>query len=428
MIAIIGCGASGMMAAISAARAGKKVTILEHNDKPGRKLAVTGNGKCNLLNENREPGNYRSQDSRFVESVFAAFSAVDEIAFLREIGIPVRNKRGYYYPHSETAASVVAAFAEEMERLRVRVLYGAEVTKVSPLTADVNGYRIEYTIAQDSRQMYAESVIFACGGPAGDHLGAGDFGFRELRRLGLTVSEPHPALVPLLLSNKNAKTVSGVRLDAEVTIDTAGESNDLPEAGSEKGISSGLGLPKTEFGEVVWTDYGISGIPVMQLSRFAEEALSCGKKVLIRLNFLRDMSNEEALREVMRRTQEEAFSERDIEHAMDGLVPSKLMYVILFRAGVSPQKPAREITPDEARRIHKELTDMTLPVTGTRPFAYAQAARGGVSLSEINPDTCECVRFPGLYVTGELLDMDGNCGGYNLQWAFATGAIAGRNA
>ena len=298
----------------------------------------------------------------------------------------------------------------------------------APLTADVNGYRIEYTIAQDSRQMYAESVIFACGGPAGDHLGAGDFGFRELRRLGLTVSEPHPALVPLLLSNKNAKTVSGVRLDAEVTIDTAGESNDLPEAGSEKGISSGLGLPKIEFGEVVWTDYGISGIPVMQLSRFAEEALSCGKKVLIRLNFLRDMSNEEALREVMRRTREEAFSERDIEHAMDGLVPSKLMYIILLRAGVSPQKPAREITPDEARRIHKELTDMTLPVTGTRPFAYAQAARGGVSLSEINPDTCECVRFPGLYVTGELLDMDGNCGGYNLQWAFATGAIAGRNA
>ena len=428
MIAIIGCGASGMMAAISAARAGKKVTIFEHNDKPGRKLAVTGNGKCNLLNENREPGNYRSKDSGFVERVFAAFSAEDEIAFLRDIGIPVRNKRGYYYPHSETAASVVAAFAAEMERLRVRILYGAEVTKVSRLTEEVNGYRIEYTMAQDSRKMYAESVIFACGGPAGDHLGAGDFGFRELRRLGLTVSDPHPALVPLLLSNRNAKTVSGVRLDAEVTVDTVDKAGELRKSVGEICMPSNSELPKTEFGEVVWTDYGISGIPVMQLSRFAEEALSCGKEVLIKLNFLRDMSSGEALREVMRRTTEETFAERDIEHAMDGLVPSKLMYVMLLRAGVSPQKPAREITPDEARRIHGELTCMTLSVTGTRPFAYAQAARGGVSLSEINPDTCECVRFPGLYVTGELLDMDGNCGGYNLQWAFATGAIAGRNA
>ena len=411
MIGIIGCGASGMLAAITAAREGASVTVFEHNEKPGRKLLATGNGKCNLTNDNQSPENFRGDDREAIGRILNIFTKDDELAFFREIGIITREKRGYRYPHSEQAASVVNALAAEMNRLRVRVIYGADVTGVA---RDGDSYVISYTCGGAANEARVTSCILACGGPAGERLGESDTGFRILRKLGVAVGRYVPALVPLITENKHARTVSGVRLEAGVTLFVT------ERDGAKKEYK--------ERGEIVFTDYGVSGIPVMQLSRFAAVALDRGGRAQITLDFMPEYTTEEVSEEVKRRATDTHFSNRSVEESLEGLVPGKLRYVLLLRAGVDPVKAAASMTDAEIAAVTTELTAMTMTVTGTRPFANAQVTCGGVPLSEIVPERCEVKNMPGLFVTGELLDMDGNCGGYNLQWAFATGAIAGRAA
>ncbi|MBO4627776.1 MAG: NAD(P)/FAD-dependent oxidoreductase [Lachnospiraceae bacterium] len=411
MIGIIGCGASGMLAAITAAREGASVTVFEHNEKAGRKLLATGNGKCNLTNDNQSPDNFRGDDRESIGRILDIFTKDDELAFFREIGIVTKEKRGYRYPHSEQAASVVNALVSEMERLRVRVIFGADVTGVEK---DGDSYVISYTCGGKASEARVSSCILACGGPAGERLGESDAGFRILKKLGVPVGRYVPALVPLLAENKHAKTVSGVRLEAGVTLTVSERDGDVSEY--------------QEHGEIVFTDYGVSGIPVMQLSRFAAVALDRGGRVTITLNFMPEYTAEEVSEEIERRAKGEHFSNRSVEEALEGLVPGKLRYAVLLRAEVDPVKNADRLTDREIAAVVSELTAMTLTVTGTRPFANAQVTCGGVALAEIDPQSCEVKSMPGLFVTGELLDMDGNCGGYNLQWAFATGAIAGRAA
>ena len=411
MIGIIGCGASGMLAAITAAREGASVTVFEHNEKAGRKLLATGNGKCNLTNDNQSPDKFRGDDRESIGRILDTFTKDDELAFFREIGIVTKEKRGYRYPHSEQAASVVNALAAEMNRLRVRVIYGADVTGVA---RDGDSYVISYTCDGKASEARVASCILACGGPAGERLGESDAGFRILRKLGVAVGRYVPALVPLLAENKHAKTVSGVRLEAGVTLKVSERDGGVSEY--------------QEHGEIVFTDYGVSGIPVMQLSRFAAVALDRGGRAEITFNFMPEYTAEEVSEEIGRRAKGEHFSNRSVEEALEGLVPGKLRYVVLLRVGVDPLKSADRLSDCEIAAVTGELTAMTLTVTGTRPFANAQVTCGGVALSEISPISCEVKSMPGLFVTGELLDMDGNCGGYNLQWAFATGAIAGRAA
>ena len=407
MICIIGCGASGMLAAIQAARAGAAVTVLEHNDRPGRKLLATGNGKCNLTNDNQSLENFRGECREEIAGIVDAFSEEALLSFFREIGILTKEKRGYRYPRSEQALSVVTALSSEMRRLRVRVLFGADVTKVS---GSDNDYEIFYTIDGKEYRMRSETLVFACGGPAGERLGQSDFGLRMLRTLGVPVNTPTPALVPLLCKNPHAKTVSGVRMEAGVTLTVGNESY-------------------KEHGEIVWTDYGISGIPVMQLSRYASEALRDGRcPVTIAVNSLPDMTAEEISAEIGRRTSEEAFHGRSAEEAMDGLVPKKLLFVLLKDSGIDPEAPVSAVTDKKREELGRRLAKSEYTVTGTRPWEYAQVMRGGVPLTAIDPESCEVRGHAGLFVTGELLDMDGNCGGYNLQWAFATGTVCGRAA
>ena len=294
-----------------------------------------------------------------------------------------------------------------MRRLRVRVLFGADVTKVS---GSDNDYEIFYTIDGKEYRMRSETLVFACGGPAGERLGQSDFGLRMLRSLGVPVNDPTPALVPLLCKNPHAKTVSGVRMEAGVTLTVGNESY-------------------KEHGEIVWTDYGISGIPVMQLSRYASEALRDGRcPVTIAVNSLPDMTAEEISAEIERRTSEETFRGRSAEEAMDGLVPKKLLFVLLKDSGIDPEAPVSAVTEKKREELVRRLAKSEYTVTGTRPWEYAQVMRGGVPLTAIDPESCEVRGHAGLFVTGELLDMDGNCGGYNLQWAFATGTVCGRAA
>ncbi|MBQ2558691.1 MAG: aminoacetone oxidase family FAD-binding enzyme [Lachnospiraceae bacterium] len=405
MVVIIGCGASGMLAAIMAARQGVSVTVLEHNDRPGRKLLATGNGKCNLTNDNQSLDNFRSSYREEIKDIIDAFSEEDLLRFFREIGIITKERKGYRYPRSEQASSVVTVLVSEMQRLRVRVICGAEVTKVSGNYSD---YEVSYTMDGQKYTLKSENVVFACGGPAGERLGQSNFGIKMLRNMGVLVGHCAPALVPLLLRNPCAKTVSGVRMEADVTLTVGKESY-------------------REHGEIVWTDYGVSGIPVMQLSRYATFELEDDMiPVRIAFHFLPEMTDEEITGELTRRVNGEAFRTRSAEDAMEGLVPKKLLYVLLKGAGIDPEAPAGTITEKQLKLLKLQLTNKEFTVTGTRPWEFAQVMKGGVPLSAIDTKTCEVRGHEGLYITGELLDMDGNCGGYNLHWAFATGAVCGR--
>ena len=405
MIGIIGCGASGMVAAIYAARAGASVTILEHNEKPGRKILATGNGHCNLTNEEQGIENYRGEDTATIREILVGFTKEDELALFAELGVPTTCKRGYWYPRTGQAATVATALAEELARLRVRILYGTNVTAVR---AEKNAFTVAAVTGDGPRDYTFDKLVLACGGPAGDRLGQSDDGFRMLRKLGVPISPVMPALVPLCLENRLAKTISGVRTEASVTLCCGGREY-------------------REQGEIVWTDYGISGIPVMQLSGFASEALSEKTPVTIRLDFMSEYTREQLLTELVDRTKSPYTAQRDAEGALSGFVPGKLTYALLKRAGIDEKTPASGLTEEKLGAFAEQLKAMTLTVTDTRGFAYAQVAKGGVPLTEIDGRTMELRRIPGLYVTGELLAMDGNCGGYNLQWAFATGAIAGRS-
>lgn len=405
MIGIIGCGASGMMAAVMAARKGIPVTVLEHNDKPGKKLLATGNGKCNLLNDNQDIRCFRGHDRDNIGKVLQAFTKEDELSVFREIGLLTKNKNGYYYPRSEQAASVVNCLYEEMNRLRIRVLYGFDVRSVRHRKGE---FLVTGSCQGEPAECRFSEIILACGGLAGKNLGESSVGWDIAKSMGHTVSPCTPALVPLCLAEKKLKTVSGVRTEALVTV----------ICGTEK---------QSEFGEIVWTDYGISGIPVMQLSRYASIALAEHKSARIQLNFLPEMTKDDVTAMLKQRCLSPFLGERTAEAAFGGILPGKLLYFLLCKAGIPADGIARGIRDEQIDKLSQMMTEITFDITGTRAYEFAQVTCGGVSLSEINPETMESKLRKGLYITGELLDMDGTCGGYNLQWAFATGAIAGRS-
>ena len=411
MIGIIGCGASGMLAAIMAARSGCKVTVLEHNDRPGRKLLATGNGKCNLTNEDQSGGNFRSDLPEIAQAIRGQFSKEELLGFFREIGIPAHCRRGYWYPQCEQASAVVTALAEELRRLRVRVLYGVDVVRAERSAKGGNdSFIVTLNDSGITRTMRFDQMVLACGGPAGDRLGQSDFGFRALRSLGVPVMRYQPALVPLVLERTgvDAKAdIAGVRLEAELTL----------VCGTDE---------YREKGEIVWTDYGISGIPVMQLSRYAAKALNDRREVRITVDMVPDFTADEIYQEVMSRRMNPVFTERNASEALLGIVPEKISNWLMTRAGISAKEPFAKTSEAGLARYAEDMSGLTLRVKGLRPYAQAQTTCGGVPLSEVIPETMEIKAVPGLYVTGELLDVDGACGGYNLQWAFATGAVAGR--
>lgn len=407
---VIGGGASGMVAAIMAARNGHSVTIWEHNDKLGKKLYATGNGKCNLTNSVYAPEYYRGGDSGFVEAVLEQFSVEDTKALFQSLGLMLKERNGYWYPMSEQAASVVSVLTYELRRLGVRIMLTCDVTDISK---KADGFTITYVHREVGQgTATADKVVLSCGDKAGQNLGAGDGGYRLAQALGHSVTPLMPALVPLCSKEKWLKTVSGVRLEVGLTLE---------------GVRGERKHTKTERGEMVFADYGISGIPVMQLSRYAADWRRKGEAVCVRVDLLPGISYEELTRSVAERISDEVYAERTAEEAMCGILPKKLMYVILRQAGINPERGVTCITSGQAQALVNLMKGLSIVITGEKPFENAQVTAGGIPLSEVEPRTCQSKSVDGLYLTGELLDVDGTCGGYNLQWAWSTGAVAGKS-
>lgn len=399
-IIVIGGGASGLVAAIYAARQKNQVTILEHKDKIGKKILATGNGKCNYTNLNQQPEFYRGDEPSFARKVLSEFDVNYTIAFFKELGIYPKVKNGYVYPNSEQASSVAEVLRLELERLEVEICYEVHAESI---VKQKNRYRIltnqgEYT---------ADQVIIAAGGCASPNLGSDGSGYKLARDLGHAIIKPLPALVQLKSASKYFKALAGVRTEASVRLFV----NDQYTAAEE--------------GELLLAAYGVSGIPILQLSRYASRALSEKKRVHLILDYMPSLKREEVFDLLMERIKRNP--ERTMEEILIGLWNNKLAYIGLRENGIDPEAICRSIGKQKLGDLVNRFKEWKVTITDTNSFDQAQVTAGGIDTREINPLTLESKLNKGIYFTGEIIDVDGTCGGYNLQWAWTTGAVAGMN-
>jgi predicted Rossmann fold flavoprotein len=404
-VVILGGGAAGMMAAIWAGRQGARVLVIEYNDTLGKKILSTGNGRCNYSHRNLELTDYRSNtgDVSFFETAFSLVSAEDTRKFFHSIGLFDRAKGDLLYPRSMQAASVLEVLRQQIFLEKIPVLYH---TKVKAPVQTPEGFLL--TLPQN-RSIYAGRLIIACGGAASAVSGSTDDGFYYAKSLGHTIEPVVPALTFLTLRGNPLAALSGVRCDGVIR---------LYEGDQCRG---------TERGELQMASYGLSGIPVFQLSRYASYGLLHQQPLRVELDVMPDYSNEEIIDYI------ESFAshtERDAELSacLIGMLHPKLVSWLLDITGISPKQRIADCTGEQLRELAERIKNSRYEVIGTGDKKSAQITAGGVSLREIDPLTMESVLVPGLYFAGEVMDVDGICGGYNLQWAWTSGCIAGINA
>lgn len=394
-IIVIGGGASGLAAAICAARQGASVLILERMTRIGKKLLATGNGKCNYTNQSIDVHCYHSRKLSVVREILEFFDEKKTEAFFMELGILPKVKDGYVYPNSMQAASVLDALRFELERLGVHIVTENEVKAVLP---EGKGFRI-----QGGDTVYrCRRVIFACGGKASEKLGSNGSGYAMLKALGHRIIPVVPALTGLKAKEKFYKKLAGVRVEAAISLVVDGEIIDEHR------------------GEVQLAEYGISGIPVFQVSGQAAYGLLKGQQVRCTLDFFPDQTEEALVRLLEKRQQQ--FLGRPAEVFETGFLNRKLIHECLRLAGGS------QSSLPEMKALAGVLKHFPSTIVESRGFDFAQVCAGGVDLNEICSRNCESLLYPGLYIVGELLDADGICGGYNLQWAWSTGCLAGTAA
>ena len=403
-IAIIGGGASGLTAAISAARAGaKRVAILEKLPRVGKKLLATGNGRCNILNANARPEAYFG-DREFSRAALNAFSYEQAVRFFASLGLEIRlEENGCAYPASNQAAAVLDCLRFSAMEAGAEEITDFEADSIAP-------GRDEFTVtAMDGRKIAARRVIVACGGLAAPKLGGGNGFKRLLAPLGHTFTPCLPALSPLKTDPADVAGLKGLRFNGRIALFVDGR-----EASSETG-------------EILFTESGISGIAAMQLSVFASEALNRRRAIAAQMSLLE--TDEKAayayLKERARR-----MPSRLLEEFLTGAVVKRMGQMALKRAGAYPlSREASSLTEEEVKRLARELTAWRVNVTGVSGFDAAQVMLGGAKASEeFSSETMESKIVRGLFAAGELFAVTGPCGGYNLTWAWASGLIAGRSA
>jgi len=422
VIIIIGGGASGMMASITAAQLNKKakIILIEHGDRLGKKILVTGNGKCNLTNRNMDISCYRSDNLSFVEDALSLFGTADTERFFENIGLLLKEKNGYMYPYSEQAATVSDVLRGELARCNVDVQLS---TKINKIVAKDNCFEIH---CEDNKKFVGDRIILATGSKASPKTGSDGSGYELARQLGHKIIKPLPALVQLVCEGNFWKGIAGVRCDANVVI----KADDK--------------LVCEERGELQLTEYGISGIPVFQVSRYAVRALDEGQNVSANIDFLPALSEEKIFKFIKSQIElsksmfavyksEETNKNRGnfskiVEESLNGFLNKKITVFILKEAKIQANKTLEKLTDKEIKLIIKLIKHFEVKVTGSKSFDMAQVCSGGVDTTQVDSRTMQSKKTKGLYFVGELLDVDGICGGYNLQWAWTSGYLAGQDA
>lgn len=404
-IAVIGGGASGMIAAIAAHGKNAKVTLFEASDRVGKKILVTGNGKCNFTNEYIAKDCYNGSDVDYIMNVLGRFGRDRLVDFFRNLGMFATVKRGGYYPYSGQASTVLDCLRNELSFKGITVKTGVCVNGISHTP---KGYILDLTEeGKKKKSSCYDKVIVSIGSIAGQRGAKADKHYSLLKDLGIKLNPVVPALVQLTCEEEYIKALSGVRFDGTVV------------------LCKGDKVLATESGEVQLTDYGISGIPTFQLSRIAAYELLKGGTLTAFLDFLPDISKEELIQILLFRQVKN--TEQTVEEYFLGITNKKVEMLVLKLLGIKPTSNACLINDGVKTAFAEVLKGFKLHINGTKGYENAQICAGGVDLSELN-ENLELVNHPGIYVTGEALDVDGRCGGYNLQWAFASGYLAGSHA
>lgn len=396
-VLIIGGGASGMMAALTAAeQPGNAVTLLERQSRVGRKLLATGNGRCNLTNLDLAATHYHGARPDFAVPALSRFGLDDTLRFFRSLGLlTVADSTGRVYPLSDQANSVLDVLRFALETRGVNVVCSCDVIEVKK---KARGYE---AISATGERYFGDRLIVAAGGCAGKKLGGTKSGYRLLGMLGHSCTPLSPSLTQIKTDQTHVRALKGVRADALVQLRQNGR------------------LVVQEAGEVQFTDFGLSGPVAFSLSR--EAGLLDGAELT--LDFLRAYAPEDV--DAVLKDKRAAMGELPAEDFLSGILPSRLGSVVMRRALGSLQRPASTLKDAELTQVRQQLRCFTLPVTGVMGMENAQVTAGGIVTDEFDPQTLESRPAPGVFATGEVLDIDGDCGGYNLQWAWSSGRLAG---
>ena len=405
-VAVIGGGASGMMAAVTAARLGAEVTVYEKNDRVGKKILVTGNGKCNFSNRDFSERHYYG-DRKKLKSFFDRFSVEDAVDFFIKAGMLVKDKGGYLYPWPEQASAVLEILRMEMKRSGVKIELCADVKRIG--NEKGNGL---WTVYFGTEKAEHDAVILACGGCAAPKTGSNGDGFALARKLGHHIRPVVPALVQLRCKDHFLKITAGVRCQAKIGLYEE----------KKGGIRE---LLQEEEGEVQFTDYGISGIPVFQLSRQAAYLIEEGKAAAVSIDLLPQMDKQE-FEEMCGQRMENAY-DRTLEEFLLGLANKKINLMMIKEAGHKPADEAGRLGERRLKKLLYGYKELWVHIDAANSFDHAQVTAGGVELDEVTHNL-ESEKRPGIFFVGEILDVDGRCGGYNLQWAWTSGYIAGKSA
>ncbi len=402
-IVIIGGGISGFTSAINAKTNNNEVIILEGQDKPLKKLLITGNGKCNYFNEEFIPSKYHSFNEELLKNIISLENKNKILTFFKSIGIIPRIKENYYYPYSNQAISVKNSFLKEIENKNIKL-------KLNSYVKDIKKENDKFLVYYNNDVLVCDELIISTGGKSYPKTGSDGSGYNLSKKLGHTINKTLPALVGLKCKEPFLKKLNGVRSNATVSLFI----NDK--------------LIKSEIGEVQFTNYGLSGICIFNLSSIASRSISENKKVKISINFLDKLKikNKKSFQEFIL-SSEYNFKKEKVSYFLDNLLNYKLTNVILEKTKIERNKLVSKLSDNEINMLFENLFSFTMNIIDTNNFESAQITSGGVSLYEINPLTFESKIVANLYLTGEVLDIDGDCGGYNIAFAVLSGILAGES-
>lgn len=398
-LAILGGGASGLISAIETARLTKSklnIVILERMDRVGKKLLATGNGRCNFSNSNTAPYNFHGKNPSFVNHALEEFTVDYTVNFFNQLGIfPKEELEGKLYPFSDQASSILDALRNEVEHLGIQIKTNFDVKSI---TYKNGSFRLT---SQDNSVVSSNLLIMSAGGCASPALGSNGSGFKLLQSLGHSITKLSPALVQLRTNPKEVKSLQGIKFTGSATLIDC----EVAKA--------------TEYGEVLFTDYGLSGPPIFQLSTLIP---SC-KKPIISLDFMPEYNIKDIYDILAGRKL--TLAHLTMEQYFNGLFNKRIGNIIAKRSGIEKLSlPISALTKDMLWSIASLIKDYRLDITGTQSYNNAQVTAGGVKTNEFNPNTMQSLLIKGLYCTGEIYDIYGDCGGYNLQWAWSSGLLA----
>lgn len=426
-VVIVGAGASGMMAAVAAAKQGAAVTLLEAMERPGKKLLITGNGRCNITNTDQNlPDMYYGTGSSHASSIIRQMDAAAVCKLFEELGLLTTEKNGYVYPYTGQASSVLEVLLTELQRLKVKMKYNE---KAEELICQPDG---TWLVCTATWQYQADAVILACGSCAAPITGSDGSGYEIAKKAGYRVVDPAPALVSLCCEESFLPVLAGVRSKASVSLYD----------------DSGKCLIRKETGELQWTKYGVSGIVIFQLSRFVSVPKVQDPDAVFQLSvdLFPDISEDVLLHLMQERCRQ--LAESPLRVLLCGILNEKLIPVVIERVSSGwgqekqnqNQQKTKKKNKKEKQVLCNQLSDsqmkdlldcmkhFRLTVTGTKSFDTAQVCAGGIDASQLDISTLESLHHKNLYFVGELVDTDGPCGGYNLQWAWSSGWTAGSAA